>query len=277
MEISRTLGGGGSSPPLFVGILDGLSEWEEGAWSVSARLQTSYAGPLMTIRRASDDDEADIGYDAHGLADQEAITSFTGGGDWYVVRVYDQSGNGLDLRQPTVVEQPKGMVDGNGLVCCTSDAESFVVTYLAHYTPSPTIYFPAYTSWGVGAAAGLFDLMTIYTTEAQPRRLLNYSNEMAIYVRGPIVNLTSTNSQLYTMVGQVGEAGCRLHNGLTFAATEGGVQEADVNYLGVGASGSEPLWQPGSRWYAGAVWSADIGDAAVDAFQARARALFQTQ
>ena len=48
--------------PAFVGALDAYASGLAGAWSVSRRLLTSYSGPLVRVRRSSDNAEQDIGF-----------------------------------------------------------------------------------------------------------------------------------------------------------------------------------------------------------------------
>jgi hypothetical protein len=51
--------------------------------------------------------EADIGFDANGDLDEAALLAHTGSNNGYVVKTYDQSGNGNDWVQPTANLQPK--------------------------------------------------------------------------------------------------------------------------------------------------------------------------
>jgi hypothetical protein len=72
------------------------------------------------VRRSSDNAEQDIGFSG-GTLDTNALTSFVGSNDGYVVTWYDQSGNNRDATQSTQADQPKivdqGSVttDGNGV------------------------------------------------------------------------------------------------------------------------------------------------------------------
>ncbi len=79
------------------------------AWlarSISRLLKSDYAGSAIRIRRSSDNTELDIGFAANEL-DQSAITSFVGANSAYLVKVYDQSGNGRDWVQATQANQPR--------------------------------------------------------------------------------------------------------------------------------------------------------------------------
>lgn len=98
----RGRAGGGA----FVGPLDAHATDLAIACSVSRRLLSSYAGPLIRLRRSSDNAELDIGYDGAGLLDTAAASAFIGGGTGYAAVLYDQSGLGRHLLQSTTAKQP---------------------------------------------------------------------------------------------------------------------------------------------------------------------------
>lgn len=73
------------------------------------RINTAYTGPLIRLRRASDNAESDFG---SGLAmgdflDYTAIDAWSGGSITTVVTWYDQSGEGRNLVQPVASRQPR--------------------------------------------------------------------------------------------------------------------------------------------------------------------------
>jgi hypothetical protein len=65
----------------------------------------AYAGSCLRVRRSSDNAEQDIGFSGN-LIDSAALTSFCGAGHGFVVKWYDQSGNGNDFEQTTTANQP---------------------------------------------------------------------------------------------------------------------------------------------------------------------------
>lgn len=85
----------------------------QAAYSVSERLLSSWAGPLFTVRRASDSATKDIGTDAYGVCDTAALAAFCSGTTGYVTKVYDQSGNGRDVTQATAANQPTIYASGS--------------------------------------------------------------------------------------------------------------------------------------------------------------------
>lgn len=93
--MAASSGGGPPIPPSPPApSLDLLSLAPEYAWSVARRLTTAYTGPLIRLKRMSDNAESDFGYDGAGLLDTAAITAWLGGAANEVVKVYAQIGTG---------------------------------------------------------------------------------------------------------------------------------------------------------------------------------------
>jgi len=76
------------------------------AYSVR-KLDKDYTGYCMKVRRASDDVEADIGFDGSGGVDQSAIATHCSGSSGFVSVWYDQSGNSNNATQSTSGAQPQ--------------------------------------------------------------------------------------------------------------------------------------------------------------------------
>ena len=91
----------GYTPPLDV------YAGAQGAWSLR-KLATAYVGPAIRARRDSDGAFQAIGFSANGDLDTAALLAFLGN-PTDTIRVetwFDQSGNGNDIRQATVLQQP---------------------------------------------------------------------------------------------------------------------------------------------------------------------------
>jgi hypothetical protein len=73
------------------------------------RLRTAYTGPLLRVRRSSDNAEQDIGFSSSGCGDLDtaALTTFVGGNSAFIRTWYDQSGNGRNISQTTSANQPR--------------------------------------------------------------------------------------------------------------------------------------------------------------------------
>lgn len=98
-------------------------------WSVR-RINIFYGGPLMRVRRSSDNTEQDISYVGNNL-DTSSLLSFVGSGDGFVSVWYDQGGNGYDFIQSTPSQQPKIVSAGvllteNGIPSLSFDSANIV-------------------------------------------------------------------------------------------------------------------------------------------------------
>jgi len=76
------------------------------AYSLRA-LNSQYTGPLIRVRRSSDNAEADVYALANGDLDTTRLLAFVGAGSGYVVTWYDQSGNARNATQATSTAQPR--------------------------------------------------------------------------------------------------------------------------------------------------------------------------
>ncbi|RYY39172.1 MAG: HYR domain-containing protein [Chitinophagaceae bacterium] len=69
-------------------------------------LRTGYSGPLVRLRRSSDNAEENFGA-VGGQLDTAAIRTWVGNNDAYCMVLYDQSGSGFNIIQTTLGAQPK--------------------------------------------------------------------------------------------------------------------------------------------------------------------------
>jgi hypothetical protein len=123
VTVSTAAGGAGAAKtttatPTFSGILDG---WSAGTATYSTRrMRSAYAGPLMRVRRSSDNGERDINATLAGTLDTATLSAFCGSASCFVHTWHDQSGNGRDASQANTAIQPRivnaGTIDSfNGL------------------------------------------------------------------------------------------------------------------------------------------------------------------
>ena len=70
-------------------------------------LESDYEGPLVRLRRTSDDVELDFYHNDNDIVDVDAINTWRSGANVYVVTWYDQSGLGRNAIQPTKNRQPR--------------------------------------------------------------------------------------------------------------------------------------------------------------------------
>jgi RHS repeat-associated protein len=80
-------------------LLDSVSSQPLAAYSVAERLRSTYLGPAIRVRRASDSGETKIGFAGMNQLNTAAVATFCGASDCYLATLYDQSGNERDLDQ----------------------------------------------------------------------------------------------------------------------------------------------------------------------------------
>jgi hypothetical protein len=108
--VSTPAGGTGTAKtatavPVLSGALDSLPS---AAALFSLRpLRGAYTGPLLRVRRASDDAQRDIAATFSGNLDTATLTGFCGSSSCFVPAWYDQSGNTRDAVQATAANQPR--------------------------------------------------------------------------------------------------------------------------------------------------------------------------
>lgn len=95
---------GTNTNPYYSPVLDTYSG-AAAAYSVN-KLRTAYSGSAIRVRRSSDNTQSDIGFVGNDL-DTATLATFVGAGNGFIVKWYDQSGNGNDLVQNTTGNQPK--------------------------------------------------------------------------------------------------------------------------------------------------------------------------
>lgn len=114
VTVSTAAGGTGAlrtatTTPAFAGTLDGVSA--AAAFSVR-RLREAYTGPLLRVRRSTDNAEQDIGATVAGNLNTAALNTFCAAATCFVSTWYDQSGGGRNATQATAASQPRISASG---------------------------------------------------------------------------------------------------------------------------------------------------------------------
>jgi hypothetical protein len=119
----------------FRGILD---EYPGAAAAYSLRrLSGSYGGPLIKVRRSSDNTEQDIFPLGNGSLDTTSLLSFVGANNGFVTTWYDQSGNGNNTLQGTAASQPQ--IVNAGIVIIKNNKPSVQFDGTNDYLASPNV------------------------------------------------------------------------------------------------------------------------------------------
>jgi hypothetical protein len=89
-----------------------LNDYPNAAVAYSLRLlRSAYTGDAIRVRRASDNDELEIGF-VNNVLDTATLESFCTSTDGFVTTWYDQSGNSNDWTQSTAGSQPQIVSSG---------------------------------------------------------------------------------------------------------------------------------------------------------------------
>ncbi len=192
---------GGRTPPIDYAV----------SYCFGLRLiKVGYSGPLIRLRRASDDAESDF-FSIRGFLDTASIATFLGGSDGFARTLYDQSGNGRDAVQALADEQPKYIASHNGRPALLYDAIDDLLRRSGY-----DLAQPLEVSWvWQSASQGLeyfFDAVNV------SKRCVGYidtGGDLAMYA-GVVVttptDLTDDNTH-YTNIQFAGAASILRHDG----------------------------------------------------------------
>lgn len=277
LSLSTSLSGFTTSAAPFVGALDGQATGALALWGLSYRLLSSWEGALFRVRRTAGD-EMDIAALAAGLFDAATLSGFVGSDPWWFSKFYDQSGNGLDLTI-SASSQPRGAIDGNGLAYAYAETGPFD-KQMAKYGLS--IAATDTTHWTVGGSPGFAQAgVMIRTTVPSERKVQNFGSTLATEISdtatGTVPSVGGTNTGLYSHVLQVGAAGCRMSFGTGVATGTRTSVAVTIEQVGVGPNNGGPTWTADAPFYAGGLWTADVGDTNADAIQQVGRDLYSAQ
>lgn len=73
-------------------------------------LESDYEGPLVKLRRASDNKYMDFGWASNDIVDVAAINAWRQGSEVFIVIWYDQSNSGRNAMQTTIDKQPQFII-----------------------------------------------------------------------------------------------------------------------------------------------------------------------
>ena len=121
-----------------------LDTYEGAAAAYSLRrLRSAYTGPAVRVRRASNNDELDIYFNADGSLDTATLEAFCAGTDGFVKVWYDQGQGGNDATQGATGAQPQIVSSGsiipeNGLPSLDFDGSNSYMEATGVTTTQPT-------------------------------------------------------------------------------------------------------------------------------------------
>jgi hypothetical protein len=111
------------------------------------RLSSSYTGPILTVRRGSDNATQDFGLDGDVL-DVSAIEDWLSGAEGFVVQWHTQRSNGVEMKNTTNSEQPR-IADASGSVFTDQQGNPAIKFDRSRGTYLSTDDGVAFSSWNV--------------------------------------------------------------------------------------------------------------------------------
>jgi hypothetical protein len=166
------------------------------------KLRTAYTGSAIRVRRSSDNNEQDIGFDGSGVLNTATLLSFCGAGDGFVTTWYDQSGNGINATQTSATSQPQVVTSSvlvtngglpsilfinsspfsfmsNSLISGKTNLTSFrvhdtnAIQYLTYHSNGTSFYnYVSVQGDGGGSITGLYGTPQLFTNGIAPNPLI---------------------------------------------------------------------------------------------------------
>lgn len=112
-----------------------------------------YVGPVVRVRRSSDNAEQDIGYVTGGALDTTTLATFVGSSDGFVTTWYDQISSGaVNAAQATTGKQPKIVSAGTYLGYIQFDGvDDYLIT---HTTAVTALSFAGFIKYSTAVSSG---------------------------------------------------------------------------------------------------------------------------
>lgn len=157
------------------------------AWSLR-KLDSTYTGHAIKVRRSSDNTEQDIDFLSSGYLDTASLKSFVGANSGYVTTWYDQSGNGKNLTQTTAANQPRIVDAGTVFRINGRVSIKFVIA---------SSFYLRNTSLAISGGANFFSL-TVHNAD-----VVAATNNVIAYMASGGIAHQANSSDLYTYAGGI--------------------------------------------------------------------------
>jgi hypothetical protein len=143
-------GGAGMTPEVITLPFANITRPSTAIFGVYKEI-TEYSGPAFRAKRAADSVEQDISFLASGWVDMASYAAF-GTGSEKIVKIYDQSGNGIDLAQTDVTK------------CGTLETSSYSGKPVLHCPAGSKYVNVGYSDWTGKAHWNFVSVMKLRTT-----------------------------------------------------------------------------------------------------------------
>jgi len=166
-----------------------------GAYSLR-RIKTG-ATASIRVRRSSDNQETDIGFDGGGNLDTSTLLTFVGTGNGYVKTWYDQSGLGRHANQTTAARQP--WIVNSGTLYTDNEGKPRIWFFSSWLSIPTTVNLTGESSIfimgnGDGVGSGYSGFICYNASDNPELRLLKDGTGHVAYWNNAYVYLSSTNT-----------------------------------------------------------------------------------
>ena len=216
-------------------LLDGNTNDLVGAFG-PVLLVPDYTGACMRVRRSGDNAEQDIGFDGIDL-DRDAIANFCSPGDGFVVRWYDQSGEGNHATQGATSRQPKIYDAATGVELENAVA---ALRFFGANDSLPTAYAPTLSAFTIISVHNLSAGPALSSYAGNPPPNFTSSDVTSGAYRSIIRNTSNVLQQIST--GTAGSQAIHnsMYNGVTLNVGVNGAAYASTSAT-LGAIHNEPF------------------------------------
>jgi hypothetical protein len=168
-------GGFVSADPLLLDTYSGAAA----AYSLR-KLSSSYSGNCVTVRRDSDNLDANIGFSG-GVLDTSALASHCGSANGFVATWFDQSGNSRNATQLTATNQPKIYDGTTGVV--TEDGKPAI-----EFIPASS------TDLSSGGSLSIGTIFTVTKTSASGRStIVGGAGNVFLRTDGTVIDISAVS------------------------------------------------------------------------------------
>ena len=194
-------------------LLDTISSNPVSAYALR-RLTVKYTGPLVRVRRSSDNAEEDIKFTNQGLLDTAQLTAFIGANNGLVTTWYDQSPSRFPVTQATAAFQPTLVSSGTVNTINGKPTVAFLKSstqYLDNTSAVSVLSSMAVASYTTATYAGFAGLVTdtanvIYGLLGDDLDNFLYIGTGNHNVNGVNTNTTPMNNTLFVATERSGVA-----------------------------------------------------------------------
>jgi hypothetical protein len=282
--VSASSGGANTSVAIAYSVRQLKTSYEHTAITPPTAVSgfTNSSAPLIRVRRSSDNNQLDIGYDANGYLDTTTLKSFTGAGSGFINVWYDQSGNSRDASQSTQASQPRivnagvvernvngavSVVDQNGLFVDNTNAYSITGDRTVNIVVQPKVWTNGSLAAGDGSylvdrsTVGNIGLSCIKVVSDKWTAQIRSDGDAATisqsYSGNSYASLSATRADAVSLLRKANDYMLYVNATFTGSGTISGVNTLEGFRMGYGTNTSQNMYFNEVIYFASALSTSD--------------------